>query len=497
MTTGGAIEGAGRRPAGSDSGDPDVLTTKLSRPRVPPSFVAAQVAEMLERGTRGPVTVVSAGAGGQDPHHSRLGRRPPGGRSRGVALARRERQRAAAFWACFLAALRGPSTLPPENPLSGLDPASASEDENLRRLMIGLADLPAPVVAGHRRLPPDPGPETLHGLSGILRHPRPSCGWSLLTRADPALPLHRLRVNGELTEIRSSDLAFDAPEAAALLAEDGVTWRRSEAELLVDRTEGWPAGLRLAALFLSRDHTGTVGEFGGDDRAVSDYLLEEVLASQPADIGTSSPQTSVVDRVSAELAAVLTDQPRSQQLLEDAGAVERLRRGPGQRPALVPLPPAAARDAPPPAERLDPPSRRSSTDARPGGSRTAGQPVEALRHAARAEDWSLFGRLFVDQGAPLLVSADRMAIGRVLAQAPGQRFAESAEMELCPAGLMFHQSRLAEMQPTSTRWPPSSRIDVEVFRRPAHRPPFPDWRGRPATAATTNPDQHVHGTPST
>jgi LuxR family maltose regulon positive regulatory protein len=72
--------------------------------------------------------------------------------------------------------------------------------------------------------------------------------------------------------------------------------------------------------------------------------------------------------------------------------------------------------------------------------------VEALRHAARATDWGLFGRLFVDQGAPLLVSADRMAIGQVLEEVPPARFADSPEMALCAAGLLFHQGRIEEMR---------------------------------------------------
>ena len=127
-----------------------------------------------------------------------------------------------AFWACVLAALRRTITLPPENPLSGLDPALGREDENLRRLTTGIAELPTPVVLVIDDFHLIQDPATLHGLSGILRHPMSQLRLVLLTRADPALALHRLRVSGDLVEIRSSDLAFDATEAVRLLAEDGV-----------------------------------------------------------------------------------------------------------------------------------------------------------------------------------------------------------------------------------------------------------------------------------
>ena len=235
-----------------------------------------------------------------------------------------------AFWACVLAALRRTITLPPENPLSGLDPALGREDENLRRLTTGIAELPSPVVLVIDDFHLIQDPATLHGLSGILRHPMSQLRLVLLTRADPALPLHRLRVSGDLVEIRSSDLAFDATEAVRLLAEDGVDVVPEQAELLVERTEGWPAGLRLAALFLSRDRERTVAEFGGDDRAVTDYLFEEVLASQPPDIQDFLTQTSIVDRVSADLAAVLTRPAAKPAVPGDAGDLERLRGGPGQ-----------------------------------------------------------------------------------------------------------------------------------------------------------------------
>ena len=107
----------------------------------------------------------------------------------------------------------------------------------------------------------------------------------LSTRADPVLRLQRLRVAGELTEIRARDLAFTKEEARLLEAELGLALSEADRELLHARTEGWAAGLRLAALSLAGhpDPHGFLESFAGDDRAVSDYLLSEVLARQSAE----------------------------------------------------------------------------------------------------------------------------------------------------------------------------------------------------------------------
>ena len=425
-----------------------MLATKLSRPRVPRSFVdRAHVAALLESGTRGPVTVVSAGAGWGKTLTTAAwaSSGPVAGPVAWLSLDEADNE-PRAFWGCVLAALRRTIALPPENPLVGLDPALGREDENLRRLTSGLAELPSSVVLVIDDFHLIQDAETLAGLSGILRHPLSQLRLVLLTRADPALALHRLRLNGELCEIRSGDLAFDAAEAAQLLSEDGVDVVEKQAEVLVDRTEGWPAGLRLAALFLSRDNERTVAEFGGDDRAVTDYLLEEVLASQPRDIRDFLTQTSVVERVSADLAAVLTDQPQSQQFLETLEMSNAFVVGLGTDRQWFRYHPLLREML---HHRLSVSDPALAPELHRRAARwfaEAGQSVEALRHAALAADWSLFGRLFADQGAPLLVSADRLAIGRMLAKVPVQRFADSAEMELCAAGLLFHENRIPEMR---------------------------------------------------
>ena len=130
----------------------------------------------------------------------------------------------------------------------------------------------------------------------------------IASRADPDLGLARLRLEERLVEVRAAALAFTADEAEAMLRMAGLDLGRSEVERLVARTEGWAAGLRLAAMSAlhAPDPERFLAELSGDDRAIGDYLSEEVLALQPAEIREFLLRTSLVDRVCGELADALT-----------------------------------------------------------------------------------------------------------------------------------------------------------------------------------------------
>ena len=105
----------------------------------------------------------------------------------------------------------------------------------------------------------------------------------LATREDPGLGLHRLRVAGQLTELRAPDLRFSIDEMSELLRSEGITLSDGGMGLLYERTEGWAAGLRLAAISLAHhpDPERLVTEFSGSERNVAGYLLAEVLERQP------------------------------------------------------------------------------------------------------------------------------------------------------------------------------------------------------------------------
>ena len=142
----------------------------------------------------------------------------------------------------------------------------------------------------------------------LLDHLPPQLHLILTTRADPPLPLTRLRVRGQLTELREADLRFTAYEAAAFLTElMGLPLSADDVAALEARTEGWIAGLQLAALAM-RDHSdlaGFIRAFTGSHRFVVDYLAEEVIDRLPWHLQTFVLQTSVLERLCGPLCDAL------------------------------------------------------------------------------------------------------------------------------------------------------------------------------------------------
>ena len=167
---------------------------------------------------------------------------------------------------------------------------------------------------------------TVHASMAFLLDHLPSRVHLVVSaRADPPLPLARLRAAGELSELRASDLRFTRDEAAAMLR--GVVGRdlplpEASLDALEARTEGWAAGLQLAGLSL-KDHPDVdrfITSFGASHRYVLDYLTEEVLERQAPDVRSFLLETSVLDRLSGELCDAVTGRSDSQAMLE---AIER------------------------------------------------------------------------------------------------------------------------------------------------------------------------------
>jgi LuxR family transcriptional regulator, maltose regulon positive regulatory protein len=139
-------------------------------------------------------------------------------------------------------------------------------------------------------------------------------------RADPPLPLARLRARGQLAELRAADLRFTSGEAASLLGEAaGPGLPAAAAEALVARTEGWAAGLQLAGLSLRghADPAGFAAAFSGSHRFVLDYLADEVLDGQPGQVRAFLLETSVLERLSGELCDAVTGRADGQAMLAD------------------------------------------------------------------------------------------------------------------------------------------------------------------------------------
>ena len=156
-----------------------------------------------------------------------------------------------------------------------------------------------------------------HALTFLLEHLPPQMHLVIATREDPPLPLARLRVGGHLTEVRSVDLRFTPSEAAAFLTQVmGLNLSAEDIALLATRTEGWIAGLQLAAISLQgqQDATSFIRSFTGSHHFVLDYLVEEVLGQQSESVQTFLLRTSILDRMSGPLCdAVLLALPASGQ----------------------------------------------------------------------------------------------------------------------------------------------------------------------------------------
>jgi LuxR family maltose regulon positive regulatory protein len=248
----------------------------------------------------------------------------------------------------------------------------------------------------------------------------------LATRRDPHLGLHRLRLAGQLTEIRASDLLFTLEETCELLADSGVALSEEGIVLLHARTEGWAAGLRLAALSLAGhpEPERFVEEFSGSERTVADYLLAEVLERQPDDVRRLLLRTSILERVNGALADILTEASGSEGILH---GLERAN-------AFV-----VALDAERSwfryhslfADLLRLELRRTESNVVRELHQAAADwyaqheyPVEAIRHAQAAEDWQNAARMLADHTRGLYLRGQGATARTLLAAFPASELAD-------------------------------------------------------------------------
>jgi LuxR family transcriptional regulator, maltose regulon positive regulatory protein len=288
----------------------------------------------------------------------------------------------------------------------------------VERLLSELDALEEPVVLVIDDLHELLSPEALAWLEVVLLRAPPQLLVVLATREDPRLGLHRLRLAGELTELRGSDLAFSEAETGELLTANGIELSDAGVALLHERTEGWAAGLRLAVISLGRhpDPERFVREFSGSERTVAGYLLAEVLERQTAEVRELLLRTSVLERVSGPLADFLTGGSGSERLLqelEDANAfVSSLDAGRAwfrYHQLFADMLQLELR-------RASPATVRSLHRAAAQWYGNEGYVVEAVRHAQAAREWAAAARLLGDNYLRLLLDG-RIALLRELLDA--------------------------------------------------------------------------------
>ena len=388
---------AGGTPA--EAGDP-VLLSKITAPGLPGWAVPRpRIADIMAESARVPLITVTG---------------PPGaGKTMSIALWASTRtgagpcawmtvddydNRPGVFWSYVTAALRAAGAA-----VTPLSPAMASGKIDtevghgfLLRLASELAGQDPPVVLVLDDLHLLTAPAALDGLAYVLRNAAPGLRLIAGSRMDPLLPLHRYRAAGELAEIRAGHLAFSVAETTLLLAQHGLVLPDPAVEALTRRAEGWAAGLRLAAISLEGhpDPAQFVKEFAAEDSSITGYLVEEVLDAQPPPVRDLLLRTSILSRVSAEVADELTGGADAESVLPELARTNAFVRAVG---------PGVYRYHPLFGSVLRLKLRRESPGQVPALHRRAAQWYwsrgalgEAVRHAAGSGDWPLAAQMVVD-----------------------------------------------------------------------------------------------------
>lgn len=422
------------------------LVTQFAIPPLPFGMVERpRLTERLKQGLEEPVTLVCAPAG-----------------SGKTALTAASVERAAwitleptddeptRLWEAVLTALDRAGVVPPDSALAALAaPVKESRDSFMPLLVNALAALPEQIVLVLDDVHVLRSRECLSQLSFLLLHTPDTVRVVLTARNDPPLPLHVLRVRGRLAEIRATDLAFTEDESRELLEAHGLRLDPTLITALHTRTEGWGAGLRLAALSLQgrEDPEAFVAEFAGDDRVVGDYLLAEVLDRQPPRLRAFLLRTSIVDRICGSLADALTNVGHGADTLATLERTNgfvlgidghrewfryhrlfaKLLHTRAQRELQKELPQLHARAARWYAQR--------------------GACVEALEHAVQAGDHDLAVEVVAEHWFDLYVRGDAAAVRRLLNKLPPERLERDAELAaaLACAALEVGESDAAEV----------------------------------------------------
>src|SRR5580658_3299731 len=399
----------------------------------------------LNRAAQNRVTIISAPAGTGKTSLLRAWADQPGQDGRIAFMTVRPGQHdMQLFWLTMLGAVRaaagtgdGGAQLPPVTPGSSgsamADKVLSELEESCDRFVLVIDDL-------HELS----SPEAAGQLTALLTRLPPGVHAIVATRRDLSLRLHKLRLAGDLAELRAAELRFTSRETRQLLAAAGIALPEHIAAMLHQRTEGWAAGLRLAVLSLAGhpDPERFVAEFSGSDRTVAEYLMAEMLERQPPEVQGLLLRTSVLDRVNGELADLLTGATGSDRILldlEDANAF------------VVSLDPGRTwfRYHRMFGGLLQLELRRTMPADIAGSHRLAarwlaarGLAADAIGHLQAAGDWDEAARMLTDHALSLTLDGQAGTVAALLRSFPARTGADSADLTLVRAIADQYQLRL-------------------------------------------------------
>jgi LuxR family maltose regulon positive regulatory protein len=357
----------------------------------------------------------------------------------------RGQQSAQSFWCDVLDAIRRPERSIGSEPEPA--PTAAPDTAQLLDSIVSeVAEHAEPVVQIIDDLHELQSADALAQLGHLVEVLPSSARVVLSSRRDPPIRLHRLRLADEIAEIRGASLLFTERETRELLAASEIGLSDAGVNALHQRTEGWAAGLRLAAISMSghRDPERFVAEFSGTDRAIGEYLMAEMIERQPSGVQDMLLRTSLVDRINGELADLLAARSGCEQMLlelEEANAfvvsVDAAHTWFRYHQLLADF------------LRLE--LRRTSADEIQDLHRRAarwfadhGNVVEAVRHALAAGDWPDAARLVSDHSFRWVLDGQAGTIRTVLQAFPEGASADHPDLALAHAAAELNEGRLEE-----------------------------------------------------
>ncbi|NES29242.1 AAA family ATPase [Micromonospora terminaliae] len=394
----GGVPGGGGSAGGLGAAGAPLLASRLAPAALPePVLVRPRLLDRLDQGAAGPVTLVLAPAGwGKTTLLAGWARAVPA-EPPPAWVTVEEGDTGERLWAYLAAALREAAEgVPDEGPRPPV-PDGPPRPDQLEVLAAALAARERPVLLVLDDLHRVTDPAALTGLEFLLRHSEGRLRLVAATRTDPPLALHRWRLAGELTEVGPGELAFTPDEVADLLVAHGVPLPAAAVPRLADRTGGWPAGLRFAALALraQADPARAVDGFTGDRPDVARYLRDEVLAPLDPAARDVLRRSAVASAVCADLADAVTGRPDAGQVLADLAREGGFVQQDGGSPPWYRCHPLLADLLRDELDRLPADELRDLHRRAAGWYAGHDRPAEALRHALSGGEWDAATELLI------------------------------------------------------------------------------------------------------